>query len=245
LYHLPERAGKDEVAAENARLVAKLAEALGAFKPVAAAAPPPAFQETPAKIGKAFFFGDGEIWAHSKHDKAEFVMPFRSVFYLRVIPTKPLVRPLPLDLLLERARRYGAFGSNVGVYIRENDYGVIIINPAGSTANIDSLTQYFRNGEVWGINADVLRQGEHGQERWLISHGVEHNTAESLNLYFEFLRDVSKIVPPYTVEAGLHGVKGRNLVNTGAVIRNAKVFEDNFWLRRVLHSADLAARTSS
>ncbi len=113
------------------------------------------------------FFGDGEVLARSKHDNAEFVMPFRSVFYLRVIPTKLLVRPLPVDLLLNRAGRYGAVGSNVGVYIHENDHGVIVLNPAGNTVNIDSLTQYFRNGEIWGVNADVLRQGERGQERWL------------------------------------------------------------------------------
>jgi hypothetical protein len=242
LYHLPERAGRDEIAAEKARLVARLVEALGTFRPVEAAAPPSAFQETPPKIGRAFFFSDGEVLGRSKHDKTEFVMPFRSVFYLRVIPTKSLVRPLPLDLLLERAGRYGAFGSNVGVYIRENDYGVIVINPAGNTGNIDSLTHYFRNGEIWGINADVLRQGERGEEQWLISHGVEHNTAESLNLYFEFMRDDSRIDPPYLVEAGLRGVKGRILVNTGSVIRNAKVFEDSFELRRVLHSADLATQ---
>jgi hypothetical protein len=171
-YHLPEQAGKDEIAAEQVRLVAKLVEALGAFKPVEAAPTSSSFKETQPKIGKGFFFGDGEVLGRSEHDKAEFVMPFRSVFCLRLIPVKPQARPLPLDLLLERAGRYGAFGSNVGVYTWENDYGVIVINPAGNTANIDSLTQYFRNGEIWGINADVLRQGERGQERWLLSHGV-------------------------------------------------------------------------
>jgi hypothetical protein len=167
-------------------------------------------------------------------------MPFRSVFYLRVIPTKPLVRPLPVDLLMNNGKRFGAFGteSEAGVYIRENDYGVAILNPAaGSTTNIDSLTQYFRNGEIWGINADILRQGE--RDNWLLSYGVEKNIAESLNLYFEFLREVSKIEPPYTVEAGLHGARGRNLVNTGSTVGNARVFEDCFQLRHILHSTDL------
>jgi hypothetical protein len=63
-----------------------------------------------------------------------------------------------------------------------------------------------------------------------------------LNLYFEFLQEVSKIEPPYTVEAGLHGVKGRNLVNNGSVIGNARVFEDSFELRDVLHSTDLTTQ---
>jgi hypothetical protein len=123
-------------------------------------------------------------------------------------PTKPLVRPLPVDLLLNNGARFGAFGngSEAGVYIRENDYGVAIFTPAGTPGNIDSLTQYFRNGEIWGINADVLLQGERAGEKWLISHGVEQNTAESLNLYIELFREVSKIEPPYTVEADIEAV---------------------------------------
>jgi hypothetical protein len=202
------------------------------------------FKETQPKIGKALFFGDGEVLGSSKHGPPKFVMPFRSVFYLRTIPTKPLVRPLPVDLLLNNGARFGAFGngSEAGVYIRENDYGVAIFTPAGTPGNIGSLTQYFRNGEIWGINADVLLQGERGGEKWLISHGVEQNTAESLNLYLEFFREVSKIEPPYTVEAGLHGVKGRTLVNSGSTIGNARVFEDSFELRRVLHSTDLTTQ---
>jgi hypothetical protein len=118
LYHLPGQAGKDEIAAVKTELVAKLVEALSAFKPAETTALAPAFPETPPKIGKAFFFGDGEVLGRSEHDDVEFVMPFRSVFYLRVIPVKPPARPLPLELLLTRAGRYGAFGSNVGVYIR-------------------------------------------------------------------------------------------------------------------------------
>ena len=133
---MPERAGKDEIAAEQVKLVAKLVEALGAFKPVEAAPTSSAFKETQPKIGKGFFFGDGEVLGRSKHDKAEFVMLFRSVLYLRLIPVKPLARPLPLDLLLESAGRYGAFGSNVGVYARENDYGVITFSaPARRSAD--------------------------------------------------------------------------------------------------------------
>jgi hypothetical protein len=247
MYHLPADASKQEIAAARAELVPKLVEAFGAFKPIDAPAARSTFKENQPKIGKAFFFGDGEVLGRSKLDSIEHVMPFRSVLYLRIIPTKPLVRPLPLDLPLMNGARYGAFGSNVGTYIRENDYGVVIISPAGDTPNIDSLTQYLRNGEIWGINADILRQGERGQDQWLLSRSVEHNTAESLNLYFEFLRDVSKIEPPYTVEAGLHGVRGRSLVNTGMVmtntsVRQAKVFEDHFEIRRVLHKTDLATQ---
>jgi hypothetical protein len=119
---------------------------------------------------------------------------------------------------------------------------VIVFSPAGNTASIGCLTQYFRNGEIWGINADVLREGERGTERLLFSLQVERNIIESLNLYFEFLRDASGAEPPYTVEAGLHGVKARNLVNAGSTVGNAKIFEDSFELRRVLRDSDRATQ---
>jgi len=167
-------------------------------------------------------------------------MPFRSVFYLRLIPTRPLAMPLPLSLLLDHAGRYGAFGAKAGVYIRENEYGVAIINPAGDTANIDSLTQHFRNGEIWGINADILRQGDRGEPPpWLISMGIERTLIESLGLYFDFVRDVSRIEPPFTIEAGLHRVRGRLLVITGATLgASGKIFDDSFELRRVIRGVD-------
>lgn len=86
----------------------------------------------------------------------------------------------------------------------------------------------------------MLRQGERGEQQWLIFYNVEHTTAESLNFYFEFMRDVSKVEPPYAVEAGVRGVKGRLLVNSGATLGSAgKVFEDSFELRRVLNNTDL------
>jgi len=226
MYRLAEGATKDEAAKEKTNLISKLVAALGAFKPVEAPAAAPTFKEMSPQIGKAFFFREGEVLGRNKRDKSEFAMPFRSVLYLRVIPTKPLSRPLPLDMLFNNCARYGAFGCGVESHIRENDHGLAIFNPAGNTLNIDSISQYFRNGEIWGINADILRQGERGEQLWLLSQSIEHNAAESLNLYFEFLRDVSKIEPPYRVEVGLHGVKGRMFVIGGATIGSSGIVRE-------------------
>jgi hypothetical protein len=52
--------------------------------------------------------------------------------------------------------RYGQFGLPSGRFIRRNNYGVIIATPAGNTANLDAVLQYFRTSEIWGINADIL-----------------------------------------------------------------------------------------
>lgn len=241
MYELGEGASKPEIAAEKAKLVPSLVEALRPFVATGATPDAPAFKEHQPRIGSAFFFGDGQVLGRNKSDNIEWVMPFRSVFYLRVMPTRPLVRPLPLDLLLQNAGRFGAFGDG-GAIVRENEYGVAVINPAGNTSNVDSLTQYFRSGEIWGINAYVLREGDQGDRKWLPSHGLEHYTAESLHFYLQFLQSVAGIDPPFTVEAGLHGIKGLNLVHSGFQIRNAKMSEDSWTFRRVLQNTDLATQ---
>jgi hypothetical protein len=250
LYHLAEGASTQEIASEKSKLVSKLSEAIGAFKPVEPTFQASAFKETEPKIGKAFYFGDSEVLGKNRDGRMRFAMTFRSVFYLRVIPTQPLVRPLPLDILRAQGLQYGVFGYDRGddPYIRENDYGVIVFDPASTVTNIDdltlidSLTQYFRNGEIWGINAYACQRGNDDHESLVSSENIEFITIQSLKRYLDFFNDVSEIKPPYTVEAGLHGVKGKNLVISGAPLRNAKIFEDRFELRRVLHSTDRATQ---
>jgi hypothetical protein len=57
------------------------------------------------------------------------------------------------------------------------------------------------------------------------------------------MREVTKIDPPYIVEGGFQGVKGRIVVNNGAVLNpTGTVFEDNFGIRRVLSNASLATQ---
>src|SRR5262249_9445630 len=134
---------------------------------------------------------------------------------------------------------FGAFGEFDG-YVRRNEYGVIVFYPAGDTLRIDNLAQYFRNGEIWGINADVLRQGERGQQRWLLSRSVEKTFAESLNLFLEFMRIVSNLAPPYSVEMGIQGVKNWMLVINGTTLASAGVMaEDRIQFRKVLNTIEL------
>lgn len=113
-------------------------------------------------------------------------------------------------------------------------------NAPGETGNICSLTQYFRNGEIWGVNAEQFEIDEQEAEQQISSQNVELTIMGSLNSYLEFQRDVNKIKPPYTVEAGLYGVKGWILIHPDLTFRrDAKFHPNSFELRRVLNSADL------
>jgi hypothetical protein len=242
IYHLAEGSSAKDIAAEKARLTASLVEALEPFI-VTESRSTPTFSETQPTIGKAFYFKDGEVLARGRHAADEYVLPYRRVVYLRVMPSAPLPRPLSLDLLINKSIRFGKFGQNSGWDRQENDYGVIVFSPAGNTSNIDSLTQFFRNGEIWGINAELFRQHQMNNIPVANSYSLEATIAESLQLYCDFLKDVSEAALPYTVEMGMQGVRGMILaINKVALNKNMKIADDRFEMRHTLNATDLSTR---
>ena len=162
LYRLAHDASKQEIEAQKKKLVATLAEALRQYVPKPVQMP---FPEMKPQIGQGIYFKDRRALGEDKNsgDKGKFELPFRSVMWLRVIPCAKLEMPLSLQVLMNNVGRFGTFGEPIGgERVRENDYGVCFFTPAGLTENIDSITQYTRDCEIWGINADILRQGEQG-----------------------------------------------------------------------------------
>jgi hypothetical protein len=152
--------------------------------------------------------------------------------------------PLSLQVLTNNVGRFGTFGTPVGgERIRKNDYGVCFFTQAGLTENIDSITQYTREGEVWGINADILRQGEQGSLVMIPTFSMENLFTNSLDLYLEFMRTVAKAPLPVQVEAGIEGVKGRLIVHNGQPIKDAGVMHhDEVIHRGLIRSYDEAER---
>jgi hypothetical protein len=236
-YKLAEGASKAEIDKEKARLVAKLVEALELFIAAAPAeVPADAFLAAPAKVGQGIFFDDGEALGYHRQEKQNFVMPFRNIAWLRVIPKERHI--LAVELLRNSVARFGAFGP-AGAYIMENAYGVAFLEQAGATWNIDNLSQYFRSGEVWGINADILRQGERPDGPWVLSLPLENLFITSLGLYLDFMAQIAKIGPPYKVEAGIEGIKGWKLVHNGVPVGAGG--HGTMYENRVVHQAVLNA----
>ena len=153
------------------------------------------------------------------------------------MPTKASAMPLSVQTLKDHVGRFSPFGIPVGgEAIRENAYGVAFFNP-GYGQGIECISQYTRDGEIWGINADVLRQGEHADYFWVLSLPLENLFITSLSLYVEFMGRVAKVQPPFRVIAGIEGVKGARLVHNGMAVNNAGVMH----LDRVTHSGVLRA----
>jgi hypothetical protein len=178
----------------------------------------PTFEEMQPKIGKAFYFQNGEALGYCNQVGDHVLMPFRDVLYMRLIPTKPLPRLVSEKAMLDSAYKYGAMGSQAGTIPIVNQHGVMCFSPAGNTNNVDALTQYFPKGEVWAINADIMRQGNRGQDSWYIVLSAEKAFMDTLNAGLHYLKNVAGAEMPIKVIAGVTGMRGRTLAVNNAVL---------------------------
>jgi hypothetical protein len=137
--------------------------------------------------------------------------------------------------LLKNIGKLGAFGVVQGGIPRENADGVALFDPQGNSGWLCSVSQAFRNGELWGVNINVLQQGNRNNTLWVLPQAIEAVYQFALRDYVTFMRDVSNVKPPYTVEAGLVGVKNWDLYVTNQ--RGGEIFGpmyDDVKLRQTL-----------
>jgi hypothetical protein len=189
-YRLDENATRADIEAQKKHLRSQFVTALKGFidKPEPEEVE---FEAMPTQIGKALYFKNGEPLGYCNRVGDDMYMPFHDVLYMRLIPTKPLDRVVSEKSMLDNAYKYGAMGEHGGVIPIRNQYGATCFSPAGGTNNVNALTQYFPNGEVWAINADIMRQGERGQERWYVLTSAEHAFMQTLNNGMKYLKTVA------------------------------------------------------
>lgn len=232
-YQLHPEATKQEIDAARNHLRAQFVTALKGFidKP---GGEEEKFDETPPQIGKEFFFKTGETLGYSGRLGGALYMPFRQVLYMRLIPTKPLPRPVAEKTMVNAAMHYGAMGSSAGQISVPNQYGAACFATAGATNDLDSITQYFPNGEVWAIDASTMRHGERGNDNWYVLTQAEDLFLNTLENGLAYLNQVGAEFP-IKVSAGVVGFKGRRLVVTGHTIgRYGKMMTERADLTRVL-----------
>jgi hypothetical protein len=239
-YDLKAGATTEEIEKEKKKLVEQFVIALKPYLANMPAASVPRFNEAQPIIGTAIYFHDGEVLAHSERPPVDHIMPFRSVFYMRVFPYAVQEGHLDIHNLQRNAINYGRFGLEGGWLSRRNKYGVIVGSPAGNTANLDAVLQFFRTGEIWGINAEILRQGEHGQIQYLHTYPLEEILIAGLQSAMRFHQEVSHIALPFVVEVGVAGVAGRVIAHTGYVMNSYSpvLASDTITHRAVLHKGD-------
>ncbi len=220
-YNLKQGASKDEIKDVRKKLADEFAYALKSY--LSAPVSQPAFEGTPPKIAPGLFFLNNETLGVIRNNPAlqgrelHLTFPARSYLYLRVIPAEPLAVPLNEQMLQNSIGKYSSFGGGLGL-IQPNAYGYGMSDVNGPNGTIDFMTQYFRNGEIWGINGEVIRRGNRNDENWVEAMLVEDLLVVCLERYGEFATIYSKVKFPVKVEAGLVGVKGRRLVYQGGLL---------------------------
>jgi hypothetical protein len=217
LYRLPADATENEIRSESGKLVHVLVEALRPYISIAAESER-LFDEAASTSSRAFFSQPGETLAEvgEPSDLSEFTIEHGPAFYLRIIPSKELTRPLTItDGVGALSRIAGCFGDSLAGIEQQNSYGITSFNPRRPNI-IGSLVQLFRNGEVWGINVDLLERGaERSRPPLVPSFQIERTLYNGIRSFSKFIATLARSEPPFTVEAGIVGVQGWTLLAKG------------------------------
>jgi len=145
--------------------------------------------------------------------------------------------------LVNKVVRAGTFGTTFGGIEKQNKYGTIAIDPITHSGDVGSLTQGFRNGELWAVNVDLLRRGSNRSPPLIGSKQMEMIFHNSLHAFANMLAELGRVDPPFTVEAGIVDIKDWVLLvadKAGAQYLG-QMHESSVIVRKILR--DLTAET--
>ncbi|MHC2254630.1 hypothetical protein ACVILK_004322 [Bradyrhizobium embrapense] len=240
-YHLPPNASSAEIKAALAHLRGRLVEALRPFLtsrngPDRAA---PRFAETPSIPGSPMQFADGSFPLASVgvagSDEIVYYWREARAFHLRLIPTKSLARHLKfsdLQQIISRNRLFTLSRNAFSSCIARNSLGAIVYEPQGSSPQPLSMTQIFRNGEIWSIGSGFHQ----GRNRDIIpAMNIQNIVTRTLSNFCDVAANEFGLEPPFTIEIGGHCLGGSMLCispteNVGPIHQNELV------IRRVLNN---------
>jgi hypothetical protein len=241
-YTLVEGATDAEIDVQREKLRSQFIIALRAFidSPQTEATP---FEETPERVRGRFFFHKEHL-GHCNQLGGQVEMVHPHLLYMRLIPTKDLVRPMAEKTMLQMCYQYGAMGSQELTIPITNSYGAMCFSPVNGTRHVDAMTQYFANGEIWAINSDILRHGDRSDnEYWYNLNQTENAFMLTLERGFDYLRNIAQVEMPVKVSAGVVGIKGRRVVVSGSAIgQHGKMMKDEVHLTRIFHDDSIEAQ---
>lgn len=244
-YHLAPNAEKNEREAQKKKLVGGLVSALRHYVQSSAPIEPVLFSRMRSHDSKGLLFDWSTELANSgpHTPRQPHFLGEGSYIYLRVSPKYQLGKPLDLAAMKFAQSQLGSFSTSDSVpyqssaWHRENNWGIISFRlTASEDQEIESLSQCFRSGEIWGFNTYALRRGS--GEGYLNTTSVERTFVGALNRYVVFLCDQMSIQFPLHVEAGAVGVLNRVITwANGIVDSNLKIASED-----VIHAATLGNR---
>jgi hypothetical protein len=244
-YRLAPGASNEEIAAEKARLRGELVKALRPYVTAAATATQ-AFPEMPATSNPAFFFDRAEVFARVGEpgvDEIAYQFTEPHAFYLRLIPQRdPKFKYADLAAGLE-GKIFDTLSMTLGGLLDRNRYGIVSYNPRGGQSNrLRSLSQAFRNGEIWGVSSEFYAEYQGRAIIPIVS--VERVYTRVLANYALLAEDAFGLSGPFTVEFGATGLRDM-WIGTGHRGVIGPIHDDKVVVRRALNSTSPAVQAKA
>ena len=243
-YTLPPDATRATIEAEGKKLRRELVTTLRPFLTAAEAAASPAFVPMPPGVNAGVWFQAGAVLGRSGDTRfgdvvTNHVISVSPVFYLRLIPSKPIPRPLTRTELRQLAHHLPFFSMTGGMYVLENEWGAANVEPYGGGEPISSIAQLFLNGEVWAINRILVSRFRDDE---LFSYAAMETILKSvLPSYLDVMAREVGVVLPVTAEIGFIGVRSYRML-LGDHESVGPIHADPKPVRALLNAATPAAR---
>lgn len=207
MFHLPPGSDDPTVASVSVKLTGQLVRALRPYINLR--------DEVPSQQSAAVYFSASETIAtvHSPKREVEYGYPDPAAFYLRLLPGSSSHPNFSREVLLSKIKDADLHPLRNGpaCFFAPNAYGAIAFETDLSKDGlIASSTQVFMNGEIWGIAPWLLKNDWGG--KFVPARRVEEVYQTALPKYLHFAQHQLGLKPPYIVEAGAVGLKGRSFV---------------------------------
>jgi hypothetical protein len=237
-------ANREHIDEERKKLTDRFVNALKPYVQTAAPAAP-SFNGAPSTFSRAAYFAKDEVLGRvGEFDPANqiaYSYDTDALCYLRLIPTVGRPEPIPLSTL-KRTAQFAPMMHGDGAVTDLNNHGAIRIVPgtfprAGS-ASIRASTQVFETGEIWSIDAGLIKTKESpiGTPPFVHSVAVEQSYYDTLKSLVGFATKQLSINPPWQVELGLLGPKNLNL---GIIGFDRLVYERRMLKNEIIYNAIL------
>jgi hypothetical protein len=209
LYELPETASPDDIRRAKKQLVYKLKDEISEVAKISNRDPAEPFPEAqPIEDNPGVYFDQSEpIVYHSPQE--QFFFTSSAVTYIRLIPTErqKSLKKVEAQELARSDRHLQRFSvcQSSGNNPRTNAFGAINYD-CGLGKEIDSASQLFTTGEIWGFDGLILKP-ENGRFR-IPTEVHEQAIARCLYDYVRFASEKLGFKPPFYAEIGMSNVKG-------------------------------------
>jgi hypothetical protein len=155
------------IKSERGSLASRFANALRVLLAETKEQRPSELVGAPSTYCKAAYFERGEIigeWGEAGfNERIKYSYINEILFYVRLVPKRPLKAPLQIARLKQLAKDVPVLGAQQQSYAINamNRYGPILLNPGShprnGPASISSSFQLFRSGEAWCIGTSLVR----------------------------------------------------------------------------------------